>query len=171
MADSTITVFAFSKTYAMTGWRVGYAVGPKAIIGEMTKIQEFYVTCAPTVCQRAALTALEGDQSCVTEMVQEYRNRRDFLYDQLDKIENLSCVKPKGAFYLFPNIVQSGMRSEEISQILLNKAKIVTAPGKAFGEYGDNFVRMSLGTSMENLRIAAKRLHSAEFIKQKKMHV
>ncbi len=171
MADSTITVFAFSKTYAMTGWRVGYAVGPKAIIGEMTKIQEFYVTCAPTVCQRAALAALEGDQSCVREMVQGYRNRRDFLYDQLDKIGNFTCVKPKGAFYLFPNIAQSGMRSEEVSQLLLNRAKIMTAPGKAFGEHGDNFIRMSLGTSMENLRVAAERLRGAEITKRKEIHI
>jgi aminotransferase len=161
MAKHTISVFAFSKTYAMTGWRVGYAIGPKEIIGEMTKIQEFYVTCAPTVCQRAALAALTGPQSCVNEMVQEYRRRRDFLYDELVKIRNINCFKPQGAFYLFPNISHIGMRSEEAAQALLEKSKIVTTPGRAFGEHGDNFIRMSLGTSMENLELAAERIRNA----------
>lgn len=166
MADRTITVFAFSKTYAMTGWRVGYAVGPKPIVKEMTKIQEFYVTCAPSICQRAALAALEGSQDCVREMLHEFSRRRDFMYNELTQLKRLSCVRPKGAFYLFPNIAGTGLRSEETAKILLEKGKVVTAPGRAFGKHGDNFLRISLGTSIQNLKSAAERIRTMPLFKE-----
>ena len=161
MSDRTITVYSFSKTYAMTGWRVGYAVGPTPIMKEMTKIQEFSVSCAAAVCQRAALAALDGPQDCVKEMVSEYARRRDFMYKELTELEQLTCVKPKGAFYLFPDVSGTNMRSEEASEFLLKKGKVVTVPGVAFGKCGDDFIRLSLGNSMENLEIAARRIRGA----------
>ncbi len=158
MKERTITVFAFSKTYAMTGWRVGYAIAPKGIIREMTKLQEFYVTCATSICQKAALAALEGPQDFVTGMVAEFKRRRDFMYDQIRKMRGMSCVKPKGAFYLFPNVSRTKLRKDDPAKDLLEKCKVVTAPGKAFGGYGDNYVRISLASSMDNLRVASERM-------------
>jgi len=158
MADRTIAVFAFSKTYAMTGWRVGYAVSNEQIIGQMTKIQEFYVTCAPSISQRAALAALEGPQDFVREMVEDFERRRNFLYDELSKINMVNCVKPKGAFYLFPNISKTGLRSQEAAKLLLERGKVVTVPGRAFGKHGDDYLRLSFAASMNDLQIAAKRI-------------
>lgn len=158
IADRTIAVFAFSKTYAMTGWRVGYAVSNKQIIEQMTKIQEFYVTCASSISQRAALAALEGSQDFVRNMVKEFERRRDFLYNELSKINRVTCVKPKGAFYLFPNIVRTGMRSQEAAKFLLERGKVVTVPGRAFGKYGDDYLRVSFAASMNNLQIAVERI-------------
>lgn len=158
MKERTITVFAFSKTYAMTGWRVGYAVAPKSIVGEMTKIQEFYVTCATSICQRAALAALEGPQDFVTGMVAEFKRRRDFMYDEIGRMRGFSCVKPKGAFYLFPNVSRTELRKDDPAKDLLEKCKVVTAPGKAFGGYADGYVRISLASSMGNLRTASERM-------------
>jgi len=158
MKERTITVFAFSKTYAMTGWRVGYAVAPKSIVGEMTKLQEFYVTCATSICQRAALAALEGPQDFVTGMVAEFKRRRDFMYDEIGRMRGFSCVKPKGAFYLFPNVSRTELRKDDPAKDLLEKCKVVTAPGKAFGGYADGYVRISLASSMGNLRTASERM-------------
>jgi len=158
MKERTITVFAFSKTYAMTGWRVGYAVAPRRIVGEMTKIQEFYVTCATSICQRAAIVALEGPQDFVTGMVAEFKRRRDFMYDEIGRMRGFSCVKPKGAFYLFPNVSRTELRKDDPAKDLLEKCKVVTAPGRAFGGYGGDYVRISLASSMDNLRTASKRM-------------
>jgi aminotransferase len=158
MKERTITVFAFSKTYAMTGWRVGYAIGPRGIVREMTKIQEFYVTCATSICQRAALAALEGPQDFVTDMVAEFKRRRNFMYDQIRKIRGLTCLKPKGAFYLFPNVSRTELRKDDPAKDLLKRCKIVTAPGKAFGGYADGYVRISLASSMDNLRTTSERM-------------
>jgi len=158
MRDRAITVFALSKAYAMTGWRVGYAVGPKKIIEEMVKLQEFYVTCATSICQRAAIAALDGPQNCVSDMVAEFKRRRDFMHSQLTKLQGVSCVKPKGAFYLFPNISRTNLRKDDPARGLLEKCKVATAPGIAFGEHGRNYIRISLASSMDNLRTAAKRM-------------
>lgn len=160
MKDRTITVFGFSKTYAMTGWRVGYAVSNKEIIKEMNKVQEFYVTCAPSISQRAALAALEGPQDCIEKMVKEYEKRRDFLCYEINKCDKISCIKPKGTFYLFPNISKTGWKSEEIAEVLLKKGKVVVVPGRAFGKYGDYFIRLSFATSMDALQLAVERIKS-----------
>ena len=158
MKNRTITIQGFSKTYAMTGWRIGYAVSSKQIVGQMTKIQEFYVTCAPSISQRAALAALEGPQNTVKEMVKEYERRRNFLHKELNKINEVSCFKPKGAFYAFPNISKTELKSEEAAKLLLTKGKVVTTPGVAFGKYGDDFLRLSFATSFNDLQIAAERI-------------
>ena len=161
MKDRTISVFGFSKTYAMTGWRVGYAVSNKEVIAQMNKIQEFYVTCASSISQRAALAALEGPQDCVEKMVKEYEKRRDFLYDKLSKCDKISCVKPKGAFYLFPNISKTGVKSQKAAELLLKKGKVVTVPGEAFGKNGSNFLRLCYATSLNNLQEATVRIRTA----------
>jgi aspartate/methionine/tyrosine aminotransferase len=159
MRERTISIFGVSKTYAMTGWRIGYAIANKRIVEQMNKIQEFYVTCASSISQRAALAALEGPQDCVREMVAEFRKRRDFLYSKLEGIDKIGCVKPKGAFYLFPNITKTGYKSTQVAEELLMKGKVVTVPGEAFGKnYGDNFIRICYATSMENLELAAERM-------------
>lgn len=160
MKNRTISVFGFSKTYAMTGWRVGYAVSNKEVIAQMNKIQEFYVTCASSISQRAALAALEGPQNCVEKMVKEYEKRRNFLYHELSRCDKISCVKPKGAFYLFPNISKI-LKSQKASELLLKKGKVVTVPGRAFGKSGDNFIRLCYATSMNDLQEAAARIRIA----------
>jgi len=158
MQSRTITVFALSKTYAMTGWRVGYAVAPERIVREMTKLQEFYVTCATSICQRAAIAALDGSQDFVSKMVTEFKNRRDFMYDQITELKGVSCIKPKGAFFLFPNVSGTSLRKDDPAMDLLEKCKIATAPGSAFGEHGKSYVRISLASSMDNLKTAAERM-------------
>ena len=160
MKDRTISVFGFSKTYAMTGWRLGYAVSNKKIIEQMNKVQEFYVTCASSISQRAALAALEGPQDCVERMVKEYKVRRDLLYKELIKSDKISCVKPKGAFYLFPNISKTGLRSQKAAELLVEKGKVVTVPGEAFGKNGDEFLRLCYATSMNVLQEATVRILS-----------
>lgn len=160
MKDRAITVFAFSKSYAMTGWRVGYAVGSKRIIGEMVKLQEFFVTCATSIAQRAAIAALEGPQDGVSQMVSEFKRRRDFMYDQITKIRGITCVKPKGAFYLYPNTSKSNLRQDDPASDLWKKCGVVTAPGTAFGDHGKNYIRISLASSMENLKTAASRMQA-----------
>ncbi len=160
MMERTISVFGFSKTYAMTGWRVGYAVSNRRIVEQMNKIQEFYVTCASSVSQRAALAALEGPQDCVESMIREFTKRRDFLYSELSKSDKIGCVRPKGTFFLFPNISKTGLRSQKAADLLLQKGKVVTVPGKAFGKYGDRFLRLSFASSMDHLQEAAVRIQT-----------
>lgn len=158
MEDRTISVFGFSKTYAMTGWRIGYVSASRKIVEQMNKVQEFYVTCASSISQRAALAALEGPQECVENMIREFQRRRDFLVEELANCRKVSFVKPRGAFYFFPNISRTGLRSQEAAELLLNKGKVVTVPGEAFGKSGDKFLRLSFASSMENLRDAAERI-------------
>jgi aspartate/methionine/tyrosine aminotransferase len=152
MKDRSISVFGFSKTYAMTGWRIGYAVSSKRIVDEMNKNQEFYVTSTSSISQKAAIAALDGPQDAIREMVAQYKKRRDFTHSEMDKIEKIGCVKPKGAFYLFPNISKTGMTSEEVANILLDKGKVVTVPGTAFGFHGEGYLRLSTAASMESLK-------------------
>jgi aminotransferase len=158
MKERTITVFALSKTYAMTGWRIGYAIGPKTIIKEMVKLQEFTVSCATSICQRAAIAALDGPQGFLANVVTEFERRRDFMHDQITKVDGISCVKPKGAFYLFPNVSKTKLRKDNPAGDLLEKCKVVTAPGSAFGGCGNGHVRISLAASMDNLKMGAERM-------------
>lgn len=159
MKERVISVFGFSKTYAMTGWRVGYVVSSKRIIAHMNKIQEFYVTCAPSISQQAALAALEGPQDCVRKMVLQFQRRRNILFEELSKSDKLTCVKPEGAFYMFPNISQSGMNSTNFSELLFRREKVVVVPGIAFGDSGDNYIRLCFASSgEEGLQNAALRI-------------
>ncbi len=146
MAERTITVNSFSKTYAMTGWRVGYAVGPPEIVGEMVKIQQNTVANAPAVAQRAALAALEGPQDFVHEMVREYDQRRRYLAEHLNELDYFSCTLPKGAFYIFANISKSGLSSMDFAEALLRVGKVATVPGTAFGDLGEGYLRLCYAT-------------------------
>jgi len=161
MMERTISLFTLSKTYAMTGWRIGYAVADKEIIAKMTKLQEHLVAHPSSISQLAAASALTGPDECVKEMVREYKERRNLVMRQLSAIDGLRCFKPKGAFYAFPNIRAFGMRSEDLAMYLLEKAKVVTVPGSAFGSFGEGYIRISYATSKEKLSEAIGRMREA----------
>lgn len=160
MKDRTVTVNAFSKTYAMTGWRLGYAVAPANIIAEMAKLNLYANTCANSIAQAAGISALRGPQDCVSEMVTEYDKRRRFVLERLTQIPNMSCREPKGAFYAFPNIHRFGMSSEDFCMHLLEQGKVSTVPGSAFGKLGEGYFRLSYATSGENLEEGLNRLEA-----------
>jgi len=161
MRKRAVTINAFSKTYAMTGWRLGYAIAPAEIVTEMAKLVLYTSTCATSMGQRAALTALKGPQDFVVEMVKEYKRRRDFVVKRLNKIEGMSCKLPKGAFYVFPSIKELHMSSFDCTYYLLDHAKVSVVPGTGFGEYGEGYVRISYATSLENLEKAMDRIEEA----------
>lgn len=156
MAERTISINGFSKAYAMTGWRIGYAVAPADFIVEMAKIQEASTTCTAGFVQMAAITALKGPQDFITEMRTEYRRRRDVLVEGLNHIDGIDCPKPQGAFYVFPNIEKLGMNSFDFCESLLKSKGVAAVPGSGFGPGGEGHIRLSYATSMENIRLAIK---------------
>jgi len=151
MADRTVTVNSFSKTYAMTGWRVGYAVASPRIIEEMVKIQQNTVANAPAMAQRAALAALDGPQDFVHKMVKEYDRRRRHIVARLEDVKGFSCQAPRGAFYIFANISETGLSSMEIAEALLKIGKVATVPGVAFGEHGEGYLRLCYATALDKI--------------------
>ena len=155
--NRTVLLGGFSKAYAMTGWRVGYAAGPREIIAAMTKIHQYTIMCAPTMSQVAALEALKSGEESVQEMVADYNRRRLLMVQGLREI-GLSCFEPKGAFYAFPCISSTGMTSEEFAERLLQEEKIAVVPGTAFGECGEGFIRCCYATSVPELEEALKRM-------------
>lgn len=157
MKERTILINGFSKAYAMTGWRLGYACGPKEIIKQMTKIHQYAIMCAPTTSQYAAIEALKNGDDDVLKMRQAYNMRRRFLMDAFKKM-NLKCFEPFGAFYVFPCIKEFGMTSEEFATRFLKEEKVAVVPGTAFGDCGEGFLRISYAYSLENLKIAIGRL-------------
>lgn len=157
MKERTILINGFSKAYAMTGWRLGYACGPKEIIEQMTKIHQFAIMCAPTTSQYAAVEALKHGDKDVEEMRQAYNQRRRFLLDAFRKM-HLECFEPYGAFYVFPCIKEFGMTSEEFATRFLQEEKVAVVPGTAFGECGEGFLRISYAYSLESLKLAIGRL-------------
>lgn len=157
MKERTITINGFSKSYAMTGWRLGYACGPEVIIREMLKIHQYCIMCAPTTSQYAAVEALKKGDEEVTKMREEYNGRRRFLLHRFREI-GLPCFEPFGAFYVFPEIRKFGMTSEEFATKLLEAEKVAVVPGTAFGDSGEGFVRISYAYSLENLKIALARI-------------
>lgn len=166
--NKTITINGHSKSYSMTGWRLGYAAGPEVIISAMNKYQSHSTSNANSISQMAALEALIGPQDCVETMRQEFERRRNYIHEQLNSIDGVTCYKPKGAFYLFPNISSffhkssSTFRIEhsfDLSMYLLHEAKVATVPGSAFGSEG--YLRLSFSTSMEKLEEGAKRIKNA----------
>ncbi|RLI24963.1 MAG: pyridoxal phosphate-dependent aminotransferase [Candidatus Hecatellales archaeon] len=161
MKERTITVNAFSKTYAMTGWRLGYVAAPQPIIREMVKLQMYTAVCASSFSQKAAVEALKGPQDSVEKMRREYARRRELVYRRLSEMPKLSVLKPKGAFYIFPNIKATGMTSEEFSGYLLREARVATVPGRAFGRDGEGYIRISYAASYEKLEEAMDRIHEA----------
>ncbi len=156
MQERTVIINGFSKTYAMTGWRIGYAVAPLEIMKGMLKIQQHSVTCAPSFSQFAALTGLRSSQECVLEMVGEFQKRRDVIVKRLNEI-GLHCVNPEGAFYAFINTSNHG-NDVEFTELLLKEAYIVVTPGSAFGLAGKDYVRLSFAASMENILEGMERI-------------
>lgn len=157
MKERTILINGFSKAYAMTGWRLGYACGPKEIIKQMTKIHQYAIMCAPTTSQYAAIEALKNGDEDVLKMRQAYNMRRRFLIDAFKKMK-LDCFEPFGAFYVFPCIKEFGMTSEEFATRFLKEEKVAVVPGTAFGACGEGFLRISYAYSLENLKVAIGRL-------------
>jgi aspartate/methionine/tyrosine aminotransferase len=158
MQDLTVSIYTLSKSYAMTGWRVGYVAAHKAIIAEMEKLMEHMVSGVTSVAQRAALAAIEGSQDCVRQMVKKYARRRDLLINGLNRIQGISCIKPESTFYAFPNISSFGMSSWEFARHMVENHKVAMVPGSIFGENGAGFVRISFATSSANLEEALKRI-------------
>jgi aspartate aminotransferase len=157
MQARTVIINGFSKTYAMTGWRIGYAVAPTMEILEgMLKIQQHSVTCAPSIAQSAALTALSSSQDCVKEMVEQFKRRRDVIVKRLNEI-GLRCMNPEGAFYAFASTSNYG-NDVELTERLLKEAYIVVTPGSAFGVAGKNYVRFSFATSIEDILEGMERI-------------
>jgi len=157
MKENTILLGGFSKAYAMTGWRIGYAAAPREVIAAMTKIHQYTMMCAPTMGQVAAIEALKSGEDSATEMVEDYNRRRLVMVKGLGDI-GLSCFEPKGAFYAFPSIKCTGMTSEEFAETLLAEEKVAVVPGSAFGECGEGYVRCCYATSMADIEEALSRM-------------
>ena len=156
LKERTILINGFSKAYAMTGWRLGYACGPEQIIKQMTKIHQYAIMCAPTTSQYAAVEALKNGDEDVKNMRQEYNQRRRFLIKCFKEMQ-IECFEPYGAFYVFPCIKEFGMTSEEFATKFLEEEKVAVVPGSAFGKSGEGFLRISYAYSLENLKIAMER--------------
>lgn len=161
MKERTISIFTLSKTYAMTGWRIGFAVANKEIIGQMTKLQEHVSAHPSSISQMAAVAALRGEKSHVEMMVKEYSERRELVLKGLEETPKIKCLKPQGAFYVFPNIKEFKMSSEQFAMQMLEKARVVLVPGTAFGDNGEGYIRISYATSKEKLAEALKRIKDA----------
>jgi aspartate/methionine/tyrosine aminotransferase len=161
MRERTLVVNSFSKTYAMTGLRIGYVYGPKELISPIWLVHQYLVACVDTFAQYAALAALKGPQDFVSDMVTEFDKRRRFVFRRLNEIEGFSCVLPKGAFYVFPNIKSFKMPSEEFAQLLLKEAHVATVPGSAFGSYGEGYIRISYAAAYDQLEEALNRIEKA----------
>lgn len=157
MKDKTVVINGFSKSFAMTGWRLGYACGPKELIGQMKKIHQYAIMCAPTTAQDAAMEALRNSEKDVAMMAKEYNRRRRVTIDGFRKA-GCMCFEPKGAFYVFPCIKSTGLTSEEFCDRLLMEHKVLVVPGTAFGSCGEGYVRACYASSMDNIIEAMKRI-------------
>ena len=163
MRERTVLINGFSKAYAMTGWRLGYACGPQEIIQQMTKLHQFAIMCAPTTSQYAAVEALKNGDNDVAEMRMAYNQRRRFLMNAFREM-GLECFEPYGAFYVFPCIKEFGMTSDEFATRFLEEEKVAVVPGTAFGDCGEGFLRISYAYSLDNLKTAIGRLE--RFVKK-----
>jgi aminotransferase len=157
MWERTVTINGFSKSYAMTGWRLGYVAAPEGLTEQILKVHQYNVTCAATMGQYAAIEAMKNGDRDIAVMRAEYDERRKFLLESLRDM-GFDCFEPKGAFYVFPSIKKTGLSSEEFAQKLLWEGKVAVVPGSSFGENGQDFVRLAYATSMENLQEAVKRI-------------
>jgi len=158
MRERTIVINSFSKTYAMTGFRVGYALGPQELISAMALAHQYVTACVNGPAQYAAVAALKGPQRFVNDMVKELSRRRQLLHSRLNAIEGFSCLLPEGAFYAFANIEEFGVSSEKLSEFLLDEGKVVTVPGSSFGRYGEGYLRFSYATAYEKVEEALNRI-------------
>lgn len=163
MRERTVVINGFSKAFAMTGWRLGYAMAPAMLMEQMTKIHQYAIMCAPTTSQYAAIAALRDCDRDVDRMRESYDQRRRYLLNEFKEM-GLACFEPYGAFYMFPCIKEFGMTSEEFATKLLNAKKVAVVPGSAFGECGEGFLRISYAYSLEELKVAIGRIK--EFIEE-----
>ncbi len=163
MKERTILINGFSKAYAMTGWRLGYACGPKEVISQMTKIHQFCIMCAPTTSQYAAIEAIKNGDDDIAAMREAYNQRRRFLLNAFREM-GLECFEPYGAFYVFPCIKEFGMTSDEFATRFLEEEKVAAVPGTAFGDCGEGFLRISYAYSLDHLKTAMERL--ARFVEK-----
>jgi aminotransferase len=163
MRERTIVINGFSKSHAMTGWRLGYACGPAEIIQQMLKIHQYAIMCAPTTSQYAAVEAMRNGDKDVKQMREEYDGRRRYLLHRFREM-GLECFEPFGAFYMFPSIQEFGMTSDEFATELLKAKKVAVVPGTAFGDSGEGFIRVSYAYSLEDLKVALGRIE--EFVKE-----
>ncbi len=161
MAERTIILDGFSKTYAMTGWRLGYGLMPDEMAAAVSKLMVNSVSCTATAVQRAGIEALTGPQDEVRKMVEAFRRRRDLIVEGLNRIPGVTCVRPKGAFYVFPNITGTGMRSKPFADALLEEHGVAALSGTAFGDHGEGYLRLSYANSEENLVKALERIEAA----------
>jgi aspartate/methionine/tyrosine aminotransferase len=160
MADRTILLDGFSKTYAMTGWRLGYGVMNATLAKHVARLATNVYSCATSFVQRAALEALQGPQLEVKAMIAEFTRRREIIVDGLNVIPGVRCLKPAGAFYVFPNITGLGMKSEELAGALLNDAGVAVLSGTAFGSQGEGYLRFSYANSIDNIREGLRRFEA-----------
>lgn len=156
--ERTIILDGFSKSYAMTGWRLGYGIMNPALVEEMTRLMINSNSCTATFTQRAGIAALRGDQTCVDRMVEEFRRRRAVIVDGLNRIPGFHCRRASGAFYAFPNIRATGIKSRDLAEALLRKAGVACLPGTAFGAGGEGYLRFSFANSVENITKAMERI-------------
>ncbi|MDW8040261.1 MAG: pyridoxal phosphate-dependent aminotransferase [Nitrososphaerota archaeon] len=161
MKEKTIILDGFSKTYAMTGWRLGYGVMRKELAEKIAQLMVNSNSCTCAFVQMAGVEALKGPQDSVNRMVAEFRKRREIIVEGLNKINGITCKKPKGAFYVFPNITGTGMGSKELSDYLLKEAGVAVLPGTSFGKYGEGYLRISFANSVENIKRALERIDKA----------
>lgn len=161
MKERTFTMNGFSKAFSMTGWRIGYVAAPKEILVTVNRIHEYNTICAPSFVQKASVIALQNETTEVKDMVKEYQRRRDYAVKAINAIDGLSCVTPKGAFYIFINIKQLPMTSAEFAEFLLTTAKIACVPGEVFGAGGEGYLRMCFANSYENIVEGCRRLKEA----------
>lgn len=161
MRERTLIVNSFSKTYAMTGLRVGYVYGPKELISPLWLVHQYTVACVDSPSQYAALAALNGSQEVVDDMVREFDRRRLLVHKRLNEIDRCNCMLPKGAFYVFPNVTGFGKSSEEFAELIAKRASVAVVPGSAFGNHGEGYIRLSYAASYEQLEIALDRVEKA----------
>ena len=160
MRERTILLNGFSKFYSMTGWRLGYVLGPSELINPILRYHQYMITSTTTFAQWGAVTALKGNQEPSQAMVGEFQKRRDYMYAAIDQIPGFRCPKPDGAFYLFPSIKDAGMDGFKMAEMLLEKAGVATVAGECFGKKGAGHIRISYSNSMDNLRAAVEKIES-----------
>jgi aspartate/methionine/tyrosine aminotransferase len=158
MAERTLLLDGHSKTYAMTGWRLGFGVAPKPVVDMMSKFATNCTSCTATFVQKAGIAALQGPQDAVTAMVAEFRRRRDLIVDGLNAIPGISCLRPQGAFYVFPNVSRLGLKSADLADRLLREGGVASLSGTAFGAFGEGYLRFSYANSQEKIRAALERI-------------
>jgi aminotransferase len=161
MRERTILLNGFSKFFSMTGWRLGYVLGPRELVNPILRYHQYMITSTNTFAQWGAVTALREDQEPSRLMVKEFQKRRDYMVDAINQIPGIQCAKPEGAFYLFPSVKETGMDGFRMAEVLLEKAGVATVAGECFGKNGAGHIRISYSNSLENLREAVKKIESA----------